>query len=505
MSVTGNLRGCTEEEVLNNFDVYNKDKNHIATLIRLIEIKGILVNSIKKVIDYHKNIDIHSYNDIIFRTAVFYERLDIVKYLIENKADIHTCNDEALKIAISKGNHELVKCIIERDKHFENSVSDLESNKDSIINHLTNHFNINPNKGLIRMTRTFHPVGQGAFYSEKLICNDEMFNVIYDCGSFNKKELSYNLSIYPVININILFISHFHNDHINGIKELSKNRKIDTVIIPYLDPIDKLILIGRYYSSQEEISPDDDYMNSIIDPKSLIPDARIIEINNDLNENEISINEFKNKDYINNGTKIQLYKDKDKKEWVLIPYNKRVNSEKKELFKSNLIKENILTKESDKINIDIIKNRISKIRKIYSDIFNNSEIDNHSSLALYSGLSFDNGLHYNATNNIPTNTCGCLYLGDTELKNKNEELLSYYENYKEGIGLIQIPHHGSKTGNNNSFWKNYPKRIGVFSYGTNNQYKHPDEDTLNTIANNNLTIMGVSELCNTKVVQECNF
>ncbi len=48
MSVTGNLRGCTEEEVLNNFDVYNKDKNHIATLIRLIEIKGILVNSIKK-------------------------------------------------------------------------------------------------------------------------------------------------------------------------------------------------------------------------------------------------------------------------------------------------------------------------------------------------------------------------------------------------------------------------------------------------------------------------
>ena len=503
MSLSDELRGFTEEEFINFFSSVKEEKRRIKYLLDWT--KNGYFECIKGIADRYKEVNLHAFNDIIFRAAVFYERLDIVKYLIENKADIHACNDEALKIAISKGNYELIKCIIERDKHFENSVSDLESNKDSIINYLTNHYKINPNKGLIRMTRTFHPVGQGAFYSEKIICRDEIFNVIYDCGSFNEKELSNSISTYPEININILFISHFHKDHINGIKKLSKDRNIKYVIIPYMDSIDKLILIGRYYSSQENISPDDDYMNVIIDPKSLVPDAKVIEINNDLNENEISINEFKNREYINNGTKIQLYKSKDKQDWVLIPYNKRVNSEKKELFRNKLIKENILTKGIDKINIDKISNRINEIKYIYLNIFNNLEIDNHSSLALYSGLNFDNGLHYNTTNNISTNTCGCLYLGDTELKNNNEELLSYYENFKEGIGLIQIPHHGSKTGNNKSFWKNYPKRIGVFSYGVKSRYKHPDKSTLNTIAKNNLTIMGVSELCNTKVIQECNF
>ena len=42
--------------------------------------------------------------------------------------------------------------------------------------------------------RTFHPVGQGAFYSER----HENYNIVYDCGSVNvskgKKVVSQSFS-----------------------------------------------------------------------------------------------------------------------------------------------------------------------------------------------------------------------------------------------------------------------------------------------------------------------
>ena len=37
---------------------------------------------------------------------------------------------------------------------------------------------------MVRFTRTFHTVGQGAFYSEKIEYNDkQVFRMVYDCGS----------------------------------------------------------------------------------------------------------------------------------------------------------------------------------------------------------------------------------------------------------------------------------------------------------------------------------
>ena len=68
--------------------------------------------------------------------------------------------------------------------------------------------------------RTFHPVGQGAFYSERH--ND--FNIVYDCGTEWKnrgkkvidKTIQSSFSKEDVIDI--LFISHFDYDHVSKIK-----------------------------------------------------------------------------------------------------------------------------------------------------------------------------------------------------------------------------------------------------------------------------------------------
>ncbi len=94
----------------------------------------------------------------------------------------------------------------------------------------------------LTMTRTFHPVGHGAFYTEKFYdvvdIEHPYFTVVYDCGSNSPSVL------HRVIdgefdtddNINLLFISHFHSDHINGINYLlnAKHCVINRFVIPII-------------------------------------------------------------------------------------------------------------------------------------------------------------------------------------------------------------------------------------------------------------------------------
>lgn len=86
--------------------------------------------------------------------------------------------------------------------------------------------------------RTFYPVGQGAFYSETHKLGDRTFTMVYDCGSSTLKK---NEMVKIIENafeensiIDVLFISHFHADHVNGIELLAKRCKIKLVILPLI-------------------------------------------------------------------------------------------------------------------------------------------------------------------------------------------------------------------------------------------------------------------------------
>ena len=101
--------------------------------------------------------------------------------------------------------------------------------------------------------RTIHPVGQGAFYSEVFEeCGVVKFSMVYDCGTetpANKMDLSLKEQIIDfsehVANrsIDLLFISHFHKDHISGLNYLSQKCNIKKTVIPMLT--DELILLTR--------------------------------------------------------------------------------------------------------------------------------------------------------------------------------------------------------------------------------------------------------------------
>ena len=78
------------------------------------------------------------------------------------------------------------------------------------------------NKLIKKIKRIFHPIGQGAFYSERHIG----FNVVFDCGYWRRSKKAGNLvkqSFLQTDSIDILFISHYDFDHISQIETL-KNR-----------------------------------------------------------------------------------------------------------------------------------------------------------------------------------------------------------------------------------------------------------------------------------------
>lgn len=92
------------------------------------------------------------------------------------------------------------------------------------------------------MIRTFHPVGQGAFYTEQF---NNGFTIVYDCGSetnisFVEKEI--RNTFQQGDSIDAVFISHLHNDHINGLEFLLNYCNVSKIFLPLIAPADKILL-----------------------------------------------------------------------------------------------------------------------------------------------------------------------------------------------------------------------------------------------------------------------
>lgn len=112
--------------------------------------------------------------------------------------------------------------------------------------------------------RIFHPVGHGAFYTEDFspLPAGRAFRVVYDCGSdtlspYDFRNIIANISQQNgyLLEVDLLFISHFDNDHINGIDYLIPKR----VIIPFLSP-GELNLYLAFDKTQEFAK---NYLNTI--------------------------------------------------------------------------------------------------------------------------------------------------------------------------------------------------------------------------------------------------
>ena len=350
----------------------------------------------------------------------------------------------------------------------------------------------------IKMQRTFYPVGQGGFYSESFKTENNNFNVVYDCGSLSKGvDKVVSNSFDKNEDVDILFISHFDSDHVNKI-DILKNSvgKIKTVIMPLLSEEDKNFSLVVYKELGNEYKNSLDILNN---PKEffgsetkIIWVREVVESRDEESSQEINdIAEIEDGAEIKSGENIN-FSLKGQKFWIYKPYNYKNKIRCNELIKK--FRENNISIKDLK-DVDYVSNHIKEIRKCYKEVEGGI---NQNSLVLYSNLikdkysaacidyiymgkdlnfySFWHDYFYFLKNRFDL---GCIYTGDVYLKTIVDDFKNKIKGckYYLPVNTIQVPHHGSKNGFDINFFNDFSERrrriISPISFGLSNSYGHP--------------------------------
>lgn len=374
----------------------------------------------------------------------------------------------------------------------------------------------------------FHGIGQGLFYSGQICKKNDVFNFVYDCGTFYKKD--YKLLHDKIQScfytkdksketINALFISHLHRDHVSGLAKLFECYDVKNVFIPFFSPEELILLciennigIGselfslynntlKYFEDKGVeyvylIKPNWFNNNSLEDFVEKTEQLHIENPNMNIYcENKTKLNTLsktivysvRNLSFVvsNAYWEFRIYQDQDEKE------QEKIRNKIKKLYKSIInCDEDIDLKAA--LNSDIF---IEETKKLYDKIKYNI---NQSSLLLYHGpLSNEDKLTYA----FYDNKCSCCYFGNdfascTEvstlltgdinlnyLTKKGKKLECFLFDVSNDIGFFMIPHHGSYKNMSinilNKLFQNPVRKI--CSYGKHNHFGHPDAYMLDSI------------------------
>jgi len=129
--------------------------------------------------------------------------------------------------------------------------------------------------------RKQHAVGQGFFHSAELHEEGELrLRYVYDCGAMTKyagprsdRVKSYLQTVGARSKLDILFISHVHADHLNGLPQLLHAKSgldVDTIVLPYFDMIDRLIGYARDATVDPAAIRNNFYRDFVVDPTAAL-------------------------------------------------------------------------------------------------------------------------------------------------------------------------------------------------------------------------------------------
>ena len=382
----------------------------------------------------------------------------------------------------------------------------------------------------MKVIRTIHPVGQGGFYTEIFRDGINDHCIVYDCGSENKQKLKSAIRSALPDNtpIDILFISHFDSDHVNGIKELIKHHTIKCVVMPQLKQFEWFYILEDCI--KRGIKATDEHINNL---RAAIQDIPIVEVEPSNSERGFDGNEDTRFINLDGNIELRIIKSGAKLSnvwlckisWIFMPINNwdalkisQLKEKLENLFKPILGKTIIdWSNLSDEI-IPMIDQHRQKINNIYKNIFGSA---NNGSMLLYSGLNDVNhqihshhffyccqcecclrwrGYHY-----FHRDKEACLYTGDANLLDgfQIRNLQKIVGSLKDNIGLMQMPHHGSIKNFSCKAYSDLSIEESVLfvSYGTRNRYGHPSTYLIGRLRGEELPIAEVTECNDTTLYQ----
>ncbi|CAI0871708.1 DNA internalization-related competence protein ComEC/Rec2 [Serratia plymuthica] len=96
---------------------------------------------------------------------------------------------------------------------------------------------------IYEVLQTFHAVGNGTLFTGQMWERNSptYFNWVYDCGSTSEKKILSevnNLTVWfgrHYSKIDMLVISHFDDDHVNGLELLLTNHYVKRLLLPYTE------------------------------------------------------------------------------------------------------------------------------------------------------------------------------------------------------------------------------------------------------------------------------
>lgn len=262
----------------------------------------------------------------------------------------------------------------------------------------------------MRVARTFHPVGEGGFNTEKIDLDGREASIVYNCGSTSLGKSSLDRIIEKAFpegaRIDLLFISDFCAEHINGLETLKSHCQIDTVVLPDLSYEERVrtqvvhhfdFLTFNKPTSSNEL-PCNTLECLINDPESFFGSGtRIIRIKPEKDWEPIEVNLHPSGDWsLPKGERIPLWKAKGKgktetfpsshpivlipiQDWIFIPIYHEQESQRK-VFEEELKKVGLSLQDIDTIE------KIEANEKELSKVSESIRWNRKYSMLLYSGV-----------------------------------------------------------------------------------------------------------------------
>lgn len=292
--------------------------------------------------------------------------------------------------------------------------------------------------------RFLFPVGQGGFALEKI----EEFVVVYDCGSITSNsmvESCIDLVSSYIDHVDLLFISHFDKDHVNGMKYLLSKVRVRTAFVSWI-ATELRYVYGLYTNGAYS------EMMSI------------------LKDNNVEVTEL-------GGQEMEHSSVKHKWEWIAKSMLTPEDFDGIKYF----FQANGITLDRLETDPNYLEEKKEDINNAFKTVFG-SKGPNSNGLIVLSQRCYDSTdlytrlfkcwpiaygylpmpcVYHNFKNEWKESSC--LYVGDADLKNgeRNDIVKDFVRRHlrERMLLLMQIPHHGSFHNIGANFENDYPAQM----------------------------------------------